>query len=182
MKTFKEFISEGKELFIIFKDNEPYEVATGRDVAKSYMKDYESHSDNKGAKFVIKPLKGIEATLKKLKPKSYKKLQDLKKQHKSINEGADVFKSINIDDYNVPEYKHFGKSKKTTNDNQKIVGLYQSIGDYYSAYDENEFVDSMDWSKDVFKITKDNLKQLKKDGVKVDDIIKYDSLKLPKTK
>lgn len=86
LKVVKESV-EMKEAaqFIIFKDNEPYEVVGSKKEADSNVADYKSHKDNKGSKFDVKPLSKYEDTLKKTKPDAYKKLQDLKKQSDKVS-------------------------------------------------------------------------------------------------
>jgi len=82
MNTFKEFLTE-KALFVIFKDNEPFEVVNSRKEAKDNVDDYNSHKDK--GKYEIKPLSKIEDVLKKTKPKSFDKLQKLKAQNSKVN-------------------------------------------------------------------------------------------------
>jgi hypothetical protein len=92
-------IEEAKALFVIFKDNEPYEVVTSKKVADSNLKDYSGHPDNKGSKFSSRPLKGIADKLKKLKPKSYKKLLKLADQNGTpINESLEAMSESQIEE------------------------------------------------------------------------------------
>lgn len=78
-------LEEGNSLFVIFKDNEPFEVVGSRKEAKANVEDYKSHRDSRGAKFDILPYKSIAKKLEKTKPNSYKKLQSLKATHGKLS-------------------------------------------------------------------------------------------------
>jgi hypothetical protein len=99
LKVVKESVMREAAQFIIFKDNEPYEVVGSKKEADSNVEDYRGHKDNKGSKFEVAPLSKYEDKLKKLKPKSYKKLQDLKKQADKVSKKESVeIKEAKVDE------------------------------------------------------------------------------------
>lgn len=84
-----ETINEAKDLYVIFQNNEPFEVVSGKKIADSNMQDYRSHPDTKKNKdkYEARPLSKVGDKLKKLKPKSYEKLLKLADQNGTpINE------------------------------------------------------------------------------------------------
>jgi hypothetical protein len=79
-------LRESKE-FVIFKDNEPFEVVDGRKESQYRINSYRTHPGNKNSSFSVKPLSKVEDLLRKLKPKSYQKLQKILDLSRSLPKG-----------------------------------------------------------------------------------------------
>jgi len=105
VKKLSNLLNEAKELFIIFKDGEPYEVVSSESKANKIASDFASHPMNSSL-YEVKPYSVYAPKLRKLKPDTYKKLLKLAKQNKT------------------PMYEPSPKVEKTPNGYQVMVWSY----------------------------------------------------------